>query len=117
MPIPNRSFDNPLFDSPQILQTNINTKQTSEHGSQPEPNLLVPIPKNTSSTSLKSTKSNKSLRSLLGFNKEPPIETPMIDVSIDIGMEASKFDVFDSHKKEEQTSQTNSNIDPEGISL
>ena len=53
----------------------------------------------------------------MGFNKEPPIETPMIDVSIDIGMEASKFDVFDSHKKEEQTSQTNSNIDPEGISL
>ena len=58
-------------------------------------NLLTPVQKSSSNPSIKSNKSTKSLKSLLGFNKDTVIESPMLDLSVDIGKEASKFDSFD----------------------
>ena len=58
-------------------------------------NLLTPVQKSSSNPSIKSNKSTKSLKSLLGFNKDTVVESPMLDLSVDIGKEASKFDSFD----------------------
>ena len=62
---------------------------------QVEANLLNPIQKSPSSPSIKSNKSTKSFKSLLGLGKDSVTESPMVDLSVDIGTEASKFDPFD----------------------
>ena len=80
-----------------------------------EPGFLIPIAKTSSASSMKSIKSSKSLKSLLGLNKEAEVETQMIDVSVDIGMEASKFDTFDFHSPaNRQNDQMGSNVDTGG---
>ena len=91
-----RSFDNPLFGANENLQNDTSLAKTS--ALQPnhlDVNLLTPVQKSSSNPSIKSNKSAKSLKSLLGFNKDTVVESPMLDLSVDIGKEASKFDSFD----------------------
>jgi hypothetical protein len=60
-------------------------------------------------------KSSKSFKSLLGLNKESAVEKPMIDVTVDIGMEASRFDAFDFQSHDEvQNDHMSSNVETGG---
>ena len=94
-PTLNRSFDNPLFGATPNVKDPLSPTNAAVTQNQLEPNLLNPIHKSNSSASIKSNRSTKSFKSLLGLNKDTIAEKPMVDLSIDIGMEASKLDPFD----------------------
>ena len=94
-PTMSRSFDNPLFGATSNVKEASSPSRAAGTQNQLEPNLLNPIHKSSSNPSIKSNKSTKSFKSLLGLNKDTITENPMVDLSIDIGMEASKFDPFD----------------------
>ena len=93
----NRSFDNPLFDNNQLPENN--SYATREKELNKNPSLLSPLPKSTSGASIRSIRSTKSFKSLLGFSREVSAENPMVDISVDIGMEASKFDPLGAENK------------------
>ena len=117
LPVSHTSHNNPLSTDHPIIQSNI--IPAKEHGvsHQLDQTFLSPTPKPSSgNNSIKSTKSTKSLKSLLGLNKEAAVENPMVDISVDIGMEASKFDPFGFQIEDEvQGDPITLNIDPEGI--
>ena len=91
----NRSFNNPMFGVNENLQSDTTlAKPSAVQPNHLDVNLLTPVQKSSSNPSIKSNKSTKSLKSLLGFNKDTVVESPMLDLSVDIGKEASKFDSF-----------------------
>ena len=98
----NRSFDNPMFGMTQSPKEDSSmTKTAVLQQNQLDANLLNALHKSTSNPSIKSNKSTKSFKSLLGFGKDNAYENPMVDLSVDIGSEASKFDPFDFQGPEE----------------
>ena len=113
----NRSFDNPMFGMTQNPKEDSNMIKTATmQQNQLDVNLLNPLHKSTSNPSIKSNKSTKSFKSLLGFGKDTAYENPMVDLSVDIGSEASKFDPFDFQVPEEIKVDTPvSNVELEGI--
>ena len=113
----NRSFDNPMFGMTQNPKEDSNMIKTATmQQNQLDDNLLNPLHKSTSNPSIKSNKSTKSFKSLLGFGKDTAYENPMVDLSVDIGSEASKFDPFDFQVPEEIKVDTPvSNVELEGI--
>ena len=113
----NRSFDNPMFGMNQNPKEESSiTKTAAMQQNQLDANLLNPLHKSTSNPSIKSNKSTKSFKSLLGFGKDTAYENPMVDLSVDIGSEASKFDPFDFQVPEEIKVDTPvSNVELEGI--
>ena len=115
VPPSTHSFENPLFSKPTVSEGNQSPTKEKDLRANLEPSFLIPMSKTSSVGSMKSIKSSKSFKSLLGLNKESVVENPMIDVSVDIGMEASKSDVFDFLSQDEvQNHQTSSNVDTEG---
>ena len=113
----NRSFDNPMFGMTQNPKEDSNMIKTATmQQNQLDDNLLNPLHKSTSNPSIKSNKSTKSFKSLLGFGKDTAYENAMVDLSVDIGSEASKFDPFDFQVPEEIKVDTPvSNVELEGI--
>ena len=102
----NRSFDNPLFDNNQLPENNSSYSiREKELNKNPQPSLLSSLPKSTSGASIRSIRSTKSFKSLLGFSREVSAENPMVDISVDIGMEASKFDPLGAENKVEPQSE------------
>ena len=101
----NRSFDNPLFDNNQLPENNSYSTRERELNKNAQPSLLSPLPKSTSGASIRSIRSTKSFKSLLGFSREVSAENPMVDISVDIGMEASKFDPLGAESKVEPQSE------------